>query len=70
MSHKVVGWQPCVLANCEWRVTVRSLENGANRQIRALGNTSMFGAPSTTIAFRSAAAELQKRAHSLDIDGL
>ena len=24
----------------------------------------------TTIAFRSAAAELQKRAHSLDIDGL
>ena len=70
MSHKVVGWQPCMLADCEWRVTLRSGKNGADRHIRSLGNTSMFGASSTTIAFRSAVAELQKRAHSLDIDGL
>ena len=70
MSHKVVGWQPCVFADCEWRVTLRSGKNEANRQVRFILNTSVLGALSTAIAFRSAVAELQKCAHSVDIDGL
>ena len=59
-----------MFAGCEWRVTLRSGKNEANRQIRSIGNTSVVGALSTAIAFRSAVAELQKRAHSVDIDRL